>query len=189
MDVREISGIKVFFLEETTSTMDVARDFHEKENEFVIVAKKQTRGRGRQGRVWISDEGGLWLSVVWHKIDQNLMKYLFIISAISIIETLKIYGISAKIKFPNDIYIGSKKIAGILIENLKDCVIIGIGINVNNRIEDKMDESISCRSILGQTLDLDIFLSDLLINLEKVRNHFKKDSQELLNKIKGFLIE
>ncbi|MCM8760053.1 MAG: biotin--[acetyl-CoA-carboxylase] ligase [Candidatus Omnitrophica bacterium] len=189
MDVLNIAGTRVFFIEETTSTMDVARSLCKEQNEFAVVAKKQTKGRGRQGSVWISDEGGLWVSVVWRETGQNLQKYLFMISAISIVETLSFFGISAKIKLPNDIYARNRKIAGILIENLKDCVIIGIGINVNNRIEDKMDQAVSCSFLLGHSLDLKKVLDVLLSNLNLAKALFEKDAEGFLSKIKGLLIE
>lgn len=189
MEIREIAGTKVFFLKETTSTMDVARNLCEKENEFAVVANRQTIGRGRQGRSWISDDGGLWISIVWREIDHSLLKYLFIISAVSIIETLKIFKISAKIKLPNDIYVQNKKIAGVLIENLRECAIIGIGININNQIDDKMVEAISCSKLLGYNVDLNNVLNFLLKNLNLTRKRFEKNSEEFLNGIKEFLIE
>lgn len=188
MEICEIAGKKVFFLKETTSTMDVARSLCNNEDEFVVVAKKQSKGRGRHGRQWVSDEGGLYLSVVWKNIDKNFMNHLFIIVAMAVVETLRSFGISAKIKLPNDVYVKGKKIAGILIENSGMCVIIGIGINVNNKIDDKMDEAISCRSILDYTLDIDKFLCILLSCLFKARESFEKNSEKILNNIRGLLI-
>ncbi len=179
----------IFFFEEITSTMDVARNLCRKEPEPVVVAKKQTEGRGRHGRKWISDEGGLWVSVVWANIDQKLLKYIFLVVAVAIIKTLEEFDISARIKIPNDIYIKNRKIAGILIENLEKCVIIGIGVNVNNKIKEKMDEAVSCSDILGYPLNLNSILYILLKNLCSAREQFTKDAEKFLDNARGLLIE
>ncbi|MCM8764135.1 MAG: biotin--[acetyl-CoA-carboxylase] ligase [Candidatus Omnitrophica bacterium] len=188
MEIREIARKKVFFFEKTTSTMDIARQLCEIEFEPVIVAGVQTKGRGRQGRQWISDKGGLWVSVIWRDISRDLLNYLFVVVGFAIIETLRDFEISAKIKLPNDIYIRDQKIAGVLIENLNKCVIIGIGINVNNQISEKMDDATSCSEILGHFLELEKVLEHLLRNLYLARNQFETDAERFSNNIRGLLI-
>ncbi len=188
MEIRIVNGFKVFFINETTSTMDIAKKKVGQETEFVIVARRQTEGRGRLGRKWISDEGGLWASIVWKDIEK-IVNYLFIVVALAILETLRFYGIDGKIKLPNDIYCGRKKIAGVLIETSGRCAIIGIGININNHINDKMDEATSCVELIGHKLSLNDVLSTLLENLARKRRDFEADPERFLNNIKGNLIK
>ncbi|MCM8823003.1 MAG: biotin--[acetyl-CoA-carboxylase] ligase [Candidatus Omnitrophica bacterium] len=188
MEIHEIATKKVFFFKKTTSTMDIARQLCEIEFEPVVVAETQTKGRGRQGREWVSDQGGLWVSVVWEDVSKNLSNYLFLVVGLAIIETLNDFEISAKIKLPNDIYIQNQKVAGVLIENLNRCVIIGVGLNLNNQISEKMDDATSCKEILGYSLDLEKVLEHLLRNLYLIRSQFETNAERFLDKIKGLLI-
>ncbi|MGB9643307.1 MAG: biotin--[acetyl-CoA-carboxylase] ligase [Candidatus Ratteibacteria bacterium] len=184
----DIANYNIFVFDEVTSTMDVARSLCEKENEFVVVAKKQTQGRGRQGRVWVSNEGGLWVSVVWRNVDEKILRYLFIIAAQAVVDTLEQFGIISRIKLPNDIYVKKCKIGGILIENLSQCVIIGIGINVNNELDETMDDATSCKEILGKNLEVKSVLTSLIQNLQKTRKAFNLNAEGFLSKVKGHLL-
>jgi BirA family biotin operon repressor/biotin-[acetyl-CoA-carboxylase] ligase len=111
-------------------------------NGLVILSDEQTAGKGRAERKWVSNIGGLWFSIMLIKpnipaSDTNLIQML---SATSVCETIKaLTNLKAKIKWPNDILINSKKVAGILLDvGIKDSkidyVVIGIGINVNTDI-------------------------------------------------------
>ncbi len=125
-------------LEETTSTNDDARQecYHHSD---VIIAQRQSAGRGQRGHTWVSTEGlNATFSVVLE--PQNIeAKQQFLISqitAIALVETMAHYGLEAKIKWTNDIYIGECKVVGVLIENRLagaklSRVIIGVGININ----------------------------------------------------------
>lgn len=111
-------------------------------NGLVILSDEQTAGKGRAERKWVSNIGGLWFSIMLIKpnipaSDTNLIQML---SATSVCETIKaLTNLKAKIKWPNDILINSKKVAGILLDvGIKDSkidyVVLGIGINVNTDI-------------------------------------------------------
>ncbi len=189
MKMSKMIGYTIFFFDNVASTMDVARTLCEKENEFVVVAKKQTHGRGRQGRAWISNEGGLWMSVAWRNVDEKMLRYLFIIVAKAVVDTLEQFGIVSRIKLPNDIYVKKSKIGGILIENLSLCVIIGIGINVNNTLDETMDDATSCKEILGKNLEVESVLACLLKNLQQVRKEFKLNAEGFLSSVKGYLLK
>lgn len=102
------------------------------------VAEYQTSGRGRFGKIWVSPFGkNVCLSIYWkfYKIPSTIIEFSLMISII-VAKILKNLGVShIKIKWPNDLYVNEKKIAGILIEiitrkNHITHVIIGIGINV-----------------------------------------------------------
>lgn len=103
----------------------------------VIVAEKQTGGKGRLGRVWSSLKGGLYFTLfLTPKIDPMKASKLTQVAAAALVKVLRDKNINAEIKWPNDIYLNGKKLTGILTE-MKceiDCInyiLIGIGINVN----------------------------------------------------------
>jgi len=128
----------MYYYDIVDSTMDIAQDLISAGNAhgLIITAKQQTIGRGRYRRKWISPEGGLYFSIILN-IDKlsKILSWVTLFSAISIAEVIrKIFKLEALIKWPNDVLIGDKKIAGILtqIAGLQnEYIIIGMGINVN----------------------------------------------------------
>jgi BirA family transcriptional regulator, biotin operon repressor / biotin---[acetyl-CoA-carboxylase] ligase len=105
----------------------------------VIMADEQTKGRGQRGSSWQSDPGKNLLFSLFVKFDNLKVANQQIVShsvSISLVNVLRQFGITADIKWPNDIYVGSNKICGILIENSVSNEkvsnsIIGVGLNVN----------------------------------------------------------
>jgi BirA family transcriptional regulator, biotin operon repressor / biotin---[acetyl-CoA-carboxylase] ligase len=102
-----------------------------------IVARRQTSGRGRHGRVWISEkDSGLYFSVVLHpKIENRFISLITLMIAVAVHDTLEeLYEIDCDIKWVNDIHVKGKKICGILAETTETkfglAVIVGIGINL-----------------------------------------------------------
>lgn len=175
-----MSAWDIIWFDEVDSTMYVAQKIaNEKgKHKVVVAAKKQKKGRGRLNRNWHSPEGGLWVSLLLKpKSSIEFYNIFSIISPLSIIETLKFFGISAKIKWPNDILVGDKKLAGILIEsklsrNNIEYIIIGIGINVNNSSTEVIDEDlkkriISMKEVIHRTIDVKKVLSKLLHYFDK----------------------
>lgn len=119
--------MKIFRYKEVTSTQSVAKKLAERGvKEGIIVADLQTEGKGRLNRKWISPKGGLYFSIIL-KMNRKLP----LIAALAISQTMKQIGLNAKIKWPNDILIKNKKIAGILIECINEYAILGIGVNVD----------------------------------------------------------
>lgn len=116
---------RVIKLKEVSSTQDAARNYPPY---TVVLAEKQIKGRGRLGRVWYSPPGGVWASFVLPRLPH--CEAFSIVAALSVVDLLKSYGIKASIKWPNDVLVGKKKIAGILGE-VSNNLILGIGINVN----------------------------------------------------------
>lgn len=121
------------------STMDIARRVaREGASEgTVIVADEQTRGRGRLGREWLSRRGeSLSLSVILHPAVGQLSQLNMVASLAAVRSITEVTGLKPLIKWPNDILLSSKKVSGILIENIFDgaflkAAVVGIGINVN----------------------------------------------------------
>jgi BirA family biotin operon repressor/biotin-[acetyl-CoA-carboxylase] ligase len=98
----------------------------------VIIAAKQTGGKGRLGRKWISPKGGIWLSIILQpKFDISITTLFPIASALALSNALeKTFGIFPELKWPNDLTIKGKKIAGMLVEsNRIENLVLGVGIN------------------------------------------------------------
>jgi len=136
-----VIGRDIQVFEQTTSTNDVAEKLARdgvKEG-VVVFAESQTKGRGRLGRVWISPtRKGLWFSVLLRPpLHPQETTQLTVISATALRRAIKITtGLTADIKWPNDLLIGGKKIAGILSEMSAEMdrvrhVVLGIGVDVN----------------------------------------------------------
>ena len=137
----KVIGRDIRVFEETTSTNDVieklARD-GVKEG-AVVFAESQTKGRGRLGRKWMSPtHKGLWFSILLRpKLSPQETTQLTVASATALRRAIKnVTGVSADIKWPNDLLIGGKKVVGILTEMSAEVdrvrhVILGIGVDVN----------------------------------------------------------
>jgi len=151
---------------ELTSTMDIARIEAEKGcDEFTtIIAEKQSAGRGRGEKQWLSNEGGLYFTTVLKPRLPMAYHYIYTLAAAVVLnDTVKeIYNIPLSVKWPNDLLYNNRKLAGILTEfhvlgdRLK-WLNLGIGINVNNSIDNDMRCSI--REISGSIQDRKILLS------------------------------
>lgn len=134
-------GQSIYFYEETDTTNNRARELalEGAPEGTLVVAEKQTAGRGRRGKVWESPLGtGIWMSLVLRpQIAPTEASVLTLLCGLATAEAIEAEtGLSAGIKWPNDILINGKKAVGILTE--MDCemsevhfVIPGIGINVN----------------------------------------------------------
>lgn len=136
----------------------------------VLVADKQTKGRGRYNRVWISDDDIIF-SLLFKKND-----FYEIITPLAIVIALKKYGLEAKIKWPNDIYLNNKKLCGILIEDIYsskfESAIIGVGINYKNKPE-----------IDGIGLNLDIPRKDIITSILNTFNEIKNYDYDYLSRL------
>ncbi|WP_122662251.1 bifunctional biotin--[acetyl-CoA-carboxylase] ligase/biotin operon repressor BirA [Pseudomonas viridiflava] len=115
---------------------------------FVVMAERQTAGRGRRGRKWVSPFGeNIYYSLAL-RIDGGMrqLEGMSLLIGLAVLKTLREMGVQgAGLKWPNDVLVGQRKIAGILLELVGDpadvChVIIGIGINVNMRATEEVDQ-------------------------------------------------
>ena len=137
-------GTKVIHLETVDSTNNYAAKLLETQSighGTVIMADEQTKGRGQRGSLWQSEPGmNLQFSFLLRPSQLKIedQKVISQIIGICLVKTLKVFGLNALIKWPNDIYVENSKIAGVLIENsIKSrCIataIVGIGLNVNQK--------------------------------------------------------
>ncbi|MGO2712991.1 bifunctional biotin--[acetyl-CoA-carboxylase] ligase/biotin operon repressor BirA [Pseudomonas helleri] len=142
---------------------------------FVILAEQQSAGRGRRGRKWISPFAeNIYYSLVL-RIDGGMrqLEGLSLIVGLAVLSSLREFGSrDAGLKWPNDVLVGNKKIAGILLELVGDpadvChVVIGIGINVNMMVASDVDQSwTSVRLEAGQTINRNELIVALGRNLQ-----------------------
>ncbi len=140
----EIIGNNLIELDITDSTNEYSKKLikdNDVEEGTVILADFQTKGKGQKDGYWESEKGkNLTFSIILYPnfLDVQKQFYLSMSISIGIVEFLSHLSVRSKIKWPNDIYIKDRKVAGILIENsIKRNIIarsiIGIGINVNQR--------------------------------------------------------
>lgn len=137
----------------------------------VIVARSQTRGRGQRGNYWHSLAGeNLTFSVVAEPVFIPAAQQFLLseVVSLSVADTLGSFGVEASIKWPNDIYVGDRKIAGILIENdicgtSLSRSIVGIGLNINETgFPTGLPNPVSMVELTGRALDTDTVLSTFL---------------------------
>ncbi len=145
----------------------------------IIKTNYQTQGKGQRGSHWSASRGlNLTFSVILKPNFLPLAKhfYLYQISALSCYDTLSELinnsHIDIKIKWPNDILVNKRKLAGILIENnlLNNQInwsVIGIGINVNQLLFDTNPNAVSLKMLTSQEYDLNIILNRIAFHLEK----------------------
>lgn len=132
-----IIGRNVRFYQSTGSTMDDAAEWARgcAEEGAVVVAETQTASRGRLGRRWISDEGNLYFSVLFRPTPEAL-PLLSPLAGVAVARAIRqVAGLYPTIKWPNDIMIGGRKVAGILAESALSGsqiqhAVVGIGVNV-----------------------------------------------------------
>lgn len=120
---------------EVTSTMDVARDLWNKgsQNSLWVRADKQTNGRGRQGRPWVSDPANFYGTFVFQTtLTQNRQFIYSFAASLAVREALLSFGLKdIFLKWPNDVWASHKKIAGLLLESIDpQTMMIGIGVNL-----------------------------------------------------------
>lgn len=160
------------------------QNYKELENFTFVSASNQTQGKGRNARKWQSDNNNLLFSLLIKDSKYfNYINSISIISAYSIIQVLKEYKINnLSIKWPNDVFVGNKKICGILLEatstNDIECVIVGVGINVNQTSFDfdYIHEPISLKNILEKDININELKNNiyntLIDNLNKLINGY-----------------
>lgn len=138
--------MKIIELDEIDSTNDFCKRINSEEN-VIVTANRQLKGRGTKGRSFVSDEGGLYVSVMRHYENFNYANTfsLMINACVAVCNTVKSFGLQPTVKWANDVLVGGKKICGTLIENRLGannvCTsIVGIGLNVNNVLSDELKE-------------------------------------------------
>lgn len=156
--------MKFLMLEEVDSTNSyVAVHASELEDMTMVMAETQTAGRGQRGNSWESEPGCNLTFTLFCSRPDVVPSRQFAISeatALGVVDMLESYGIVASVKWPNDVYVGDKKISGILIEhslcgNAIEHSRIGIGLNVNQKeFLSDAPNPVSIKMITGEDSDL-----------------------------------
>lgn len=185
-------GRRIIHLQKTASTNDYAKQLaaHGEAEGTVVAAEGQEAGRGRMGREWYSPEGrGIYFTLILRPdIELASAALLTQISAAAVGLALENLGLIPLVKWPNDIFLGNRKVCGILTEvsgeiNCLNDMVIGIGLNVNNETGDFSDEALARASSLklesGRTFRRSTLLAGILNHFEPLYYGFlKKGSAE-----------
>lgn len=164
----------------------------------VLAAREQTAGRGQRGNTWFSEPGkNLTFSIVLKfgpgAVSARDAHYLNCLASLSVVSLLDSFGIRSQIKWPNDIYVGNKKICGVLIENklegqrIKDCV-IGIGLDVNQTVfKSDAPNPVSIKLLTGHDTDREQLLNTFLTELQQafVNKTIQRDYHNRLYRRQG----
>lgn len=179
-------GKHIVYREEVTSTQDVAEELAKRgaEDGTVVISEGQTKGRGRVGRNWVSPAGeGVYLSIILRpNLRPAQVLQIPLITAVAVSKAIKrVTPLQPRVKWPNDITLGGKKVGGILTETSSEIdrvnyIILGIGINVNTQ-RSLLPESIrgiatSLAEECGGHISRVRFLQCLLAEFETLYNEF-----------------
>ena len=159
-------GKEIYYFPELKSTNIMAKEkaLHRAEgiNEgTLIIAERQSAGKGRLGREWFSPAGGIWFSIILYpQLSPSYISRITLMTAVAVVKTIKICTqIKSQIKWPNDILVNEKKVCGILTEmsaelDIINWVVVGIGVNVNIKQqefpEDIRERTTSLKEVLGK---------------------------------------
>lgn len=150
---------RIIYYPELTSTMTVAKELARNDcpDFTTVVAGRQTSGRGRLNRIWTSEEGGLYFTMVLRPDIPPVLSFkVGFLASLTLSQTLnEIFDIGARVKWPNDILVNERKISGMLSELEAEAdrvafINIGVGINVNNDTSTVQPAAISIKQILGR---------------------------------------
>jgi BirA family biotin operon repressor/biotin-[acetyl-CoA-carboxylase] ligase len=175
-------GKQIRYFDRTASTSWIGKQLAsetdpENLHGMVIIAEEQTGGVGRLGRAWVSPAGGIWITIILKpKIPIDHLFMITMAGSIAIARAIrKEYGLSALIKWPNDIFVGDKKVGGLLLEVAAeaDAVhygLLGIGIDANISLDDLppnlKDTVTSLQAEVGHEVDRVALLARVLREFE-----------------------
>ena len=178
IQVEDLNGVRQLVrVEDVDSTQNMARQLALEGNgeRTLVLAARQTHGKGRMGRVWESQPGGVYMTLILK--PSSGLKYLPDLSVLAgevVKSTLKeLYGFKTRIKLPNDVYVFHPrkkkwlKIAGILTESASvaktpSWILLGIGLNLNNKVP--LDSAVSACELLGGKTPIAGFLKAFFVN-------------------------
>ncbi|WP_022849851.1 biotin--[acetyl-CoA-carboxylase] ligase [Limisalsivibrio acetivorans] len=185
-------GRNAVFLGETDSTTQYILD-NDPDIYTCVTAERQTAGRGRSGRTWHSDDSGnLYFSLNLPPIDVSKILPLNIAAGFALSDTLSTV-VPAKVKWPNDITVHGRKVAGMLMETSVtgarlDKLILGIGINVNMQVfpEDITETATSLFILTGRSFSREKLLALFMKNMERIWEDFTNGRLDIETKWKEY---
>lgn len=155
---------------------------------FVIWAERQTHGKGRQGRTWISLPDNLYVSIILDSSAfsdrQAEMCFVTGLAVYDAVQAASLHKLDMALKWPNDLMIGSSKVSGILLESIKidnrHHLIIGIGINIANHPSDLEKPATSMRNTGIQDVDVGKMLDLTMSSFEYYRSLWMRKGFDLI---------
>lgn len=153
----------------------------------VFVADEQSSGVGRRGRSWVSGRGsGLYFTFVWsHGLVADAFRTAVLLNfatPLAVVEALHAVGVAgARVKWPNDVWVGSRKICGMLVDNEAGVSIVGVGVNlVSDHLADDDDLARTATSVAQELArdsfdDRDSLLGDILARIDHSMRHESLD--------------
>lgn len=188
----EIIGRNFVYCEEVNSTNSLllsSKDYGQ--HGTVMLAENQTQGRGRKNRQWFSNSGqNLTFSILLkNELTQDSINIINLGTAVSVAQALEnLYQLNVELKWPNDVLVGKRKIAGILLEstskgNKINRIVVGVGINVNQpNFPGKYDlPPTSVRKEFKEAVNRERLLSEILNNFEVMLEVVEKDKNKILD--------
>ena len=171
-------GQNVLYYPTVTSTNNIARQqaLAKAPEGTAVVADRQTTGRGRLKRAWVSPQGNIAVTIVLYPARKNL-HFLTMLASLAVLHSIeKTTGLKCQLKWPNDVLINNKKVCGILLESQAasdsvDYAIVGIGINVNMKLSDYPEISAIATSLAdetGEEVSRLVLLCNLFLEMEKL---------------------
>lgn len=155
---------------------------------LVVLAERQTAGRGRRGAAWFSPAGeSLAFSILIRPEEpKSLWPRLALAAGLAVAEAVETFGAQAGIKWPNDVWIGHRKTAGILVEAGSDFAIVGIGLNINTtEFPPEVSEiATSLRLETSQAFSRAEVLGTVIRRFARRRHQISGDFEELLSAVR-----
>lgn len=191
----KLIGQRAYYYDSLDSTQNQALKITNniKNDGALVIAAKQTMGKGRLGRQWISPKGGIWISIIlFPKFDISITTLFPIASSLALSYAIeKIFKISPELKWPNDVTIKGKKIAGMLVDvslesNKIESLVLGVGINfnINTKEVEKILKNtpnfygITTLKDKGKDQKAIKLIQSFLTELEKIYNSLNKKKTE-----------
>lgn len=190
--------MRIHRFKEINSTNTFLKELPEKDEYEVAIASTQNSGRGRRGNYWASEEGGAYFSfVLKEKTDVDISQYmkLPLVVGYSLLRTFEILekDLDFKFKWTNDVYVNDKKISGILVEKNREDFIIGIGINLNNKITGEVaSRGCSLSDITKKQYDIEEVIFKVIEDFKENINYYLSGNwNEILNYLntKNYLLD
>lgn len=192
-------GRSLVVVETCSSTNDLASKFalDGAPHGLTVIAEQQTTGRGRFGRSWISPRGGIWFTVLLRDaLSVDICSGLPLTGALAVARTLDSrLRVRARVRWPNDVVVDSRKVAGILVEtkskgNELDYALLGIGINANfpaSMITSSNSRAVSLLDLVGSHSDRESVISSTLLEIEYLNELLaSKHSESVIGLLEKF---
>jgi BirA family biotin operon repressor/biotin-[acetyl-CoA-carboxylase] ligase len=193
---------QIHHYQEVETTMDTAKTLAREGAPHLscVVAEHQSKGRGRLNREWVSSKGGLWFTLILKPHLPPPLVYIYNFAAsLSLSRVLnQLFAMDVSVKWPNDLLLGKKKLAGMLSEmetrgDMVRFLLIGIGINVNNNPANESFKAVSLKNVLKKKVSrkeiLTAFLSEFQsqiqeINCPDIINQWKEQTSTIGSRVR-----